>query len=182
MVKANLALAYEQHGERHRARLAALQAGAVAGAALPVRHQAQAILSRLPGHPAEDLFALLDEDDRSQWQVILREEVIRVADLGPSERSRFVADFLAALVPRSDTAHALAEALLAVVLELPPKTYTLLVEAFVAACAGCSAEERDRAQATVGSAMARFAMPQWQRLAASLNAASEAAGQPATWR
>ena len=67
-------------------------------------------------------------------------------------------------------------------LELPPRSYDLLVAAIVHASAGRPEQDSARLQSVVGSALARFAMPQWQRLAASLNAAASAAGLPATWR
>jgi tetratricopeptide (TPR) repeat protein len=182
MVKANLALAHEQVGHRSRARLAALQAAATPSAAAPVRAQAQQVLSRLPGNASSDLLSVLDAEVREQWVLTLREEVMRAADLPEVERRDVVRGFLDCLLARPETAYALAETLLSVVLELPPRTYTLLVESVVAACAGRPADEDERLHAVLGSAMARFAVPQWQRLAASLNAAAEASGQPATWR
>lgn len=182
MVKANLALAHERAGERARARLAALQAGAVPSAAAPVRRQAQEVLERLPGRASEDLFTVLDDDAREQWVAAVRDEVLRAAALASEGRAALISGFLDGVLARPGASHALAETLLAVVLELPPRTYGLLVEAVVDACAGRPDEEADRLQAVLGSAMARFAMPQWQRLAASLNTAAEACGQPATWR
>jgi tetratricopeptide (TPR) repeat protein len=182
MVKANLALAHEKVGESARARLAALQVSAVPSAAAPVRRQAEEVLSRLPGDASEDLMAVLDRTVREEWVPVLREEVMRAAELPPGERRALVSGFLDGVLARPESAYALAESLLAVVLELPPRLYTLLVEALVAACAGRPEDEVERLQAVIGSAMARFAMPQWQRLAASLNTAAAAAGQPATWR
>jgi hypothetical protein len=52
----------------------------------------------------------------------------------------------------------------------------------VEASAGRPQPDADRLRSVVGSAMARFAIPQWQRLAASLNAVAESTDQPATWR
>lgn len=182
MVKANLALAHEQAGDRARARLAALQAVAVAGAAAPVRAQALDVLSRLPGRSSEDLLAVLDDEDREQWVPVLREEVLRAAELSATDRCAIVSGFLDGVLLRPDSSYALAESLLAVVLELPPRTYALLVDSVVAACSDRPDDETARLQAVLGSAMARFALPQWQRLVAGLNAAAQAAGQPATWR
>lgn len=87
MIKANLALAYEQAGDSRRARLAALQAGAVVEAAAPVRAQAEEMLMRLPGQPSEDLMAVLDEEDRDEWVAAVREEVLRATELPTSERN-----------------------------------------------------------------------------------------------
>lgn len=182
MVKANLALAHEQAGDRARARLAALQAAAVPSAAPPVRAQAQEVLSRLPGAASADLLAVLDSEVREQWVLTLREEVMRAVELPPRERCHVLRGFLDGVLARPESSYALAESLLSVVLELPPRPYALVVESLVAAGVGRPAEEDERLHAVLGSAMARFAMPQWQRLAASLNAAAEAAGQPATWR
>ena len=182
MVKANLALAYEQAGDRPRARLAALQAAAAPSAAAPVRAQAQQVLARLPGDPSGDLLAVLDDEPREQWPGTLREELLRAAELAPADRAAVVGGFLDGVLARPEASYALAEALLSVVLELPPRTYGLLVEAVVSASGGRPEDDAERLRAVLGSAMARFAMPQWQRLAASLNAAAEACGQPATWR
>ena len=182
MVKANLALAHEQAGDRSRARLAALQAAATPAAAAPVRAQAQEVLARLPGDASQDLLSVLDREAREQWVLTVREEVMRAVELPAADRCALVRGFLDGVLARPEAAHALVETLFSVVLELPPRPYTLLVESVVAACAGPPAEEVERLHAVLGSAMARFAMPQWQRLVASLNAAAESAGQPATWR
>lgn len=182
MVKANLALAHEQAGEYARARLAARQALAVQGAAAPVRAQAQQLLRRIPGREHEDLLSVLDEVDLEQRVAVLREEVLRAAELTARQRCALVSGFLDGLLARPAASHDLAQSLLHVVLELPPRTYGLLVEAVVDACAGRPGEDSERLRAVIGSALARFALPQWQRLAASLNAAAELAGEPATWR
>jgi len=86
------------------------------------------------------------------------------------------------LLTRSGASYNVAEALLQVVLELPPRPYALMVAALVAAGAGRSEQDNDRLRTVLSSAMARFAMPQWQRLAASLNAAAAEAGLPGQWR
>ena len=182
MVKANLALAHEQAGDRARARLAALQAAAVPSAAAPVRAQAQELLTRLPGDPAEDLMTVLDGALREQWVPVLREELMRAVELPAAQRCAVVRGFLDGVLVRPEASYALAEAFFSVVLEVPPRPYELLVDCVVAACADRDAEDADGLRAVLGSALARFALPQWQRLAASLNAAAEAAGQPATWR
>jgi tetratricopeptide (TPR) repeat protein len=182
MVKANLALAHEQAGDGARARLAALQAAAVPGVAGPVRAQALRLLERRPGGNAADLLAVLEEGERGEWVPVLREEVLRAVELTPADRRVLVSGFLDGVLARPEASYALAEALLTVVLELPPRPYSLLVEAVVLATAGRPDQEAERLQAVLGSALARFPVPQWQRLAASLNAAAEAAGRPAAWR
>jgi tetratricopeptide (TPR) repeat protein len=182
MVKANLALAQEQAGDAARARLAARQALAVSSAAAPVRAQAQQVLSRLPGDAADDLLAVLDSEPPDEWIGVLREELLRAAELPGDERCVLVRGFLDGVLARPERAHPLAQSLLSVVLELPSRPYDVLVTAIVEASRQRAQEDVDRLQAVVGSAMARFAIPQWQRLAASLNAAATAAGRPATWR
>jgi tetratricopeptide (TPR) repeat protein len=182
MVKANLALAHEQAGDLARARLAARQALALRGAAAPVRAQAQQVLHRSAGQPHEDLLAALDSEDRAQWVAVLREEVLRVAGRSGQEQVDLVRGFLDGVLVRPDAAYALAESLLHVVLELPPPTYDALVAAIVRAVAGRSQDDGERLHGVFASAMARFPIPQWQRLAAGLNAAAQAVGEPATWR
>ena len=181
MVKANLALAYEQAGSAPRARLAARQALGVPAAAAPVRAQAHALLARLPGVAEDDLLAVLDAEDREQWAPLVREEAVRTAEV-PAARTTFVRALLDGVLTRSGTAYDRAQVLLEVSLELPPRTYDGLVAAVVTGCAGRPAEDEQRLRAVLGSALARFAIPQWQRLAASLNAAAEDAGLPAGWR
>jgi len=182
MVKANLALAYERAGDVARARLAAGQSVAVANAAPLVRTQAQQVLARLPGPTDGDLLSVLDAEDQEQWAAVIREEVLRVADLPDQTRQTLLRAVFDGLLTRSGASYDVAEALLQVVLELPPRPYDLMVAAIVAAGAGRSEQDSDRLSAVLSSAMARFAMPQWQRLAASLNAAAVEAGLPAQWR
>lgn len=182
MVKANLALAYERAGDVARARLAAGQSLAMTNAAPLVRAQAQQVLARLPGPADGDLLSVLDTQDQEQWAAVIREEVLRVADLPDQARQTLLRAVLDGLLTRSGASYDLAEALLQVVLELPPRSYALMVAAIVAAGAGRSKQDSDRLSAVLSSAMARFAMPQWQRLAASLNAAATEAGLPAQWR
>ncbi|MDP9393647.1 MAG: hypothetical protein M3Q27_05005, partial [Actinomycetota bacterium] len=177
-----LALAQEQAGDAVRARLAARQALAVPGAATPVRAQAQQVLSRLPGDATDDLLRVLDSEPPDGWVVVLRDELLRATDLPAAERCVVVRGFLDGVLTRPDRAYELAQSLLSIVLELPPRPYEVLVTAVVEASSQRPPEDVDRLQAVIGSAMARFAIPQWQRLAASLNAAAKAAGQPATWR
>lgn len=182
MVKANLALAYEQDGSTARARLAAAQALAVPDAAAPVRAQAQDLLGRLPGRLEEDLLIVLDDEDAEGWVVLLREEVLRVADGAPAQRQALVRGLLDGVLTRPGRAYDLVEALLQVVLELPPRPYAACTQALVAACARRPPAESDRLRAVIGSALARFAIPQWQRLAGSLDEAAAAAGEPGGWR
>ncbi len=182
MVKANLALAYQEADNPARARLAARQALALPGAEPPVRAQAQQVLDRLCGVTQLDLLAVLDVEPLERWPAIVREEAVRWCDASSAERLDTVGGFLDGLLNRPATTYDLAESLLAVLLELPPGPYAELVAAIVHATDTRAPEESERIRAVMGSAMARFAIPQWQRLAASFNAAATAAGQPGGWR
>ncbi|MBA2738049.1 MAG: hypothetical protein H0U47_00060, partial [Nocardioidaceae bacterium] len=154
---------------------------AVSSAATPVRAQARALLARQPAGAADDLLTVLDAEDRDQWVPVIREEMVRAVELTSAQRCAVVSVVLDGALARPGVSSDLVESLLQVVIEAPPQTYEPLVSAVVAACAGRSEPETQRLRAVIGSAMARFALPQWQRLAASLNAAARAAGQPVTW-
>jgi hypothetical protein len=56
------------------------------------------------------------------------------------------------------------------------------VRAVVDGTAGWSGADGPRLHAVLSSALARFPLPQWQRLAASLNTAAQDVGLPAQWR
>lgn len=182
MAKANLALAYEQSGLLARARLAARQAGALGGADPRVRELARDVLDRIADGAQLDLLAVLETEPQEKWGAIVREEALRWVDAPPAERDRAVSGFVDGLLSRPEVCYDLAESFLGVLLELPPDPYHVLVTAVVEASAGRSDEDDDRIRAVTGSAMARFAIPQWQRLASSFNAAATAHGQPASWR
>ncbi len=182
MAKANLALAYAGADLPARARLAALQALAVPQADAPVRAQASALLGRLPGDPTQDLQTVLSDTPPEQWAAVLREEVLRAVELRGGQRQALLRGMLDGLLTRPGQAHDLAESLLQVVVELPPRPYAQVVAALVLGSSGRPKDQTTRLHAVIGSAMARFAIPQWQRLAAALNEAAAAAGQPQAWR
>lgn len=182
MVKANLALAHEQSGDAARARLAARQAVAVPSAAAPVRAQSQELLARLPGRASDDLLTVLDAEDQEQWVGVIRAEVFRLLEIPRADRVEVLRGFVDGVLARPGVSYSLAESLLHVLLELPPRTYEQMIVSFVEASVDYPEEQAARLRAVFGSAMARFAIPQWQRLAASLNAAAEAAGQEGNWR
>ncbi|MDP9397431.1 MAG: hypothetical protein M3P96_06210, partial [Actinomycetota bacterium] len=154
---------------------------AVPGAAAPVRAQAQQLLGRLPGPAHEDLLVVLDEEPRQHWPGVVREEVLRLGDVPARERLAGMTGFVDGLLRRPDSAYELAQSLLHVLLELPPAPYEDMVTAVVLATAGRPGPETGRVQAVVRSAMARFPVPQWQRLAATFDAAATRAGSPAGW-
>ncbi len=182
MTKANLALAHEQSGNPARARLAARQAQALPSADPQVRAQAGQVLDRLRSTTQQDLLTVLETEPLERWPAIVREEALRWCDATSPQRAAAVGGFVDGLLSRPDLSYDLAESLFAVLLELPPDPYGELVTALVQVTGGRTEDERGRIHAVAGSAMARFAIPQWQRLAASLNAAATASGQPAGWR
>lgn len=182
MVKANLALAYEQSGDHPRARLAARQVLAIPAAHPPVRRQAEEVLGRLTAAPRADLVTVWLGEPAGPARAVIGEEVARWLAVTGAERQRGVRDFAEGLLSVQERAYDLAEDLLAVWLELPPTPYRDLAAALVAATAARPAAEAERLQAVFASALARFALPQWQRLVAQLNATAAAAGEPATWR
>jgi len=182
MAKANLATAYEQGGNAARARLAARQARAIPDADPQVLAQAQQVLDRLNGDAGPDLLAVLDAEPADRWTAIVREEAVRWCGAEPAERLAAVGGFLDGLLARPGAAYDVAESLLAVVLELSPEPYERLVRTLVQATGSRDEDDRERLQALLGSAMARFAIPQWQRLAGSLNAAAVDLGHDASWR
>lgn len=182
MVKANLAVAHERVGNQARARLAARQALAIASADPPVREQAQLLLGRLSGDHEVDLLAVLAEEPSQRWAPIVREEVLRWCDAPRPERLRLVRGFLDGLLARPGETYDLAESLIAVIVELPPPPYAEMVASIVAVSCELEPEDEEQVRSIIGSSMARFAIPQWQRLAGSLNAAESAAGRPGGWR
>ena len=182
MAKANLATAYERAGNPARARLAAGQALVLTTADPQVLAQARQVLDHLRGAAQGDLVTVLDAEPLERWPAIVREEALRWCDAPVGERLRAVHSFVAGLLSRPGASYDLAESLLSVLLELPPAQYAELVTAIVQDTGRRDDNESERLRAVVGSAMARFPIPQWQRLAGSLNETASAVGQPASWR
>lgn len=180
MAKANLALAYEQH-DPARARLAAGQALAVRATPAPVRQLAQEVLGRLPALCGSELFDVLDDEPADDWPVVLRDEVTRWADCPPAERAEAAGHWVEGVLQRSGRGPEFVEAFLNALLELPPAAYERIVETVVRASGSQSESAADRFRAITRSGMARFPIPQWQRLAATFDQAAERAGTPAAW-
>lgn len=181
MVKANLALGYEAAGEPARARLAAAQATGTRGAPAPVVAQARELLDRLPPETGAELLAVLDDEPVERWSAWIRDEVLRWVDATPVDRNRAAAAWVAGLGAHGGDRTALAEAMLDVLLELPPSGFEPIVSALVQAAGRCSDDDAARFRAPTRSAMARFPVPQWQRLTASFSAAATRLGQRQDW-
>jgi tetratricopeptide (TPR) repeat protein len=185
MVKANLALAAARAGQDSRARLAARQALAVAAAAGPVRDQARQVLDVLPPSPGDDLLAVLDSEPADRWTATIREEVLRLVEAGASDREAAVTGLLDGALARPGVGVVLAQSLLHVLLELPPAAYDAMVRATVAAGLGTTGRATGTGEAVervMRAAMARFPVPQWQRLATSFDEAAAERGARLGWR
>jgi tetratricopeptide (TPR) repeat protein len=164
MVKANLALAYDQAGDARRARVAARQALGVPAAAGPVREQAAALLERLGDSPG-DLVAILDAEPPERWPALLREEAARLADADDDSREGEARAWLNARLDREDDrADELCEHWLGALLELPPTAMEALIRAELDARAGLDPAARARLEAQTERASARFPPPQLVRL------------------
>lgn len=181
MAKANLALAYERGGDPGRARLAAGQALGVRAIPGPVRRQAAAVLERLPPVTGSELFDVLEADPTQEWPGVLRDEITRWADASPSERATAASEWVEGVLRRSGRGPELTEALFNALLELPPAAYERIVEALVRASGPLTDAAAQRFQAITRSGMARFPVPQWQRLAATFERAAERGGVRAGW-
>jgi tetratricopeptide (TPR) repeat protein len=186
MAKANLALAAARAGQQARARLAARQSLAVPAAAGPVRSQARQVLTGLPPPPGDDLLDVLDDEPPDRWAATVREEVLRLVEAPALERQSAVAGFLQGALARPDTSFSLAQSLLHVLLELPPAAYHPMVAAVGGAAPtgdpGLSAENHELLARTMQSAMARFPVPQWDRLAADFERVAAESGATLGWR
>lgn len=181
MAKANLALALEQGGDSARSRLAADQALGIRTAAEPVRAQAEEILKRLPPATGAELFDVLDDTPVDRWVSVVREELLRWADAVSRVRADAAAAWVDGHLRQPGRGAEFAQGLLGALLELPPASYEAVVRDIVMAVADRSTEDSERFRAAVRSGMARFALPQWQRVAATFNAASTELGEPAEW-
>jgi len=182
MVKANLALAYEADGDQARARLTARHALIVDRAPDEVRTVAEGVLRRLPPEDDSDLFRVLDEEPVERWEIWVRDEVLRWSESGPVARNKEARRWRDQQVRRGPTGVEHATVLLSVLLEMPPPAYEAIIAALVEAAAAADPTESERFQSVMRSAMARYPLPQWQRLAASFTAAAELVGHDQQWR
>lgn len=183
MAKANLALAYHHDADPARARLVARQVSNLPDLDPQVAAQVREVLVGSPDADGPDLFSVLDREDPDRWPAIIREETARWSLGGPSERARGVSEFIGGLLERPAESHAWAASLLSVILELPPEDFNEMVHEVAHATSRLADEEsRARVRTVFASALVRFAMPQWQRTVAALNAASADLGEKAQWR
>jgi len=181
MAKANLALAQERAGEPARARLAATQALGVSGVSGPVRELALTVLDRLLAPTGNVLLDVVEDEPDEGWAVLFRDEVTRWGDCSSAQRATAAGEWVDGVLQRSGRGPELTEAFLNALLELPPAAYGRIVEAIVRATGQRSQTDADRFRSITRSGMARFPIPQWQRMAATFNRAAQTHGQPADW-
>lgn len=162
MAKANLALAYEHTGDTPRARLAAGQALAVTAAPVPVHDQATAVLDRI-GRPLGALLDVLDVEPAERWPVVLREELLVWAEAPEGGSASAARAWVAGVLARPRAGPELVAAWLGAVLELPPEAMATAVDVLL------GSEDVELLRPLVSRAMARFPIPQWQRLAATFD-------------
>ena len=181
MAQANLALALEQAGEPVRARFAARQAVAMPTAAEPVRAQATAVLERLGGGPG-DVLTLLDGEPSGRRPAIVREELARWVELPDGERRAEAGAWIDGQLARDDTGSELAAVWVGALLELPPAALREVIAATVDALGERDRPARELFRSEVGSAAARFHVPQLMRLRDAFNQIAAERGQEAEWR
>ncbi len=180
MAKANLALAFEQGADEARARLAARQALGIAEPPGPVAAQAEAALARL-GSGGGDLGVVLDREPSERWPALVREEVVRWADAAPDVRRAESASWIDVQLTRPDEAPELAEAWLGALLELPPRLMELVIRSTLEALGEREAGVRDRFGSDVSAGMARFYVPQLERLRSIFERLAAELGQEPLW-
>lgn len=180
MVTANLALAHEQLGDTSRARLAAWRATAVSDAAPAVVEQANTVLQRL-GRPEDDLVTVLDHEPTERWTSELAPNLTAMLDVDGAERERLLGAWIDGQVTEGRDGTALAAALLDVLLELPPDQLEVLVRGLLLALQHRVHEEATRFRSQSRRAMARFHVPQWQRLEAIFQQVATDVGDAEGW-
>jgi len=172
MAKANLALAYEQHGEAPKARLAARQALGVAEPPVPVAAQAAAVLERIGDATANDLLLVLEQEPRASWEGIVREELARSGEASADVRRADAATWIdGSSVER-------AEAWLGGLLELPPERMETLARSALEALGSRDAAVKERFRADVSRAASRFHVPQLLRLEEMFRRIAAELGEP----
>ncbi len=180
MAKANLALAYEQANHAPRARLAARQALATPAAPAPVREQAGGVISRL-GKGSGDLLAVLNEEPQDRWPVLIREELLRWVEVDADERRAESGAWVEGVLARPEVGVELAQAWLEVLLEMPPGAMEALICSTIETLRGRDPEQARRFRDHVSRAMARFHIPQWDRLRETFNRLSRELGEEPAW-
>jgi tetratricopeptide (TPR) repeat protein len=175
VAKANLALAYERAGEVTRARLVANQT--LAGTDVPA-HAAEVAAGVLARHPSEagDLARVLDEEPPETWAGTVRAEVTRWAATEPAAMDAEVEAWIGAVLERPLVQQELLAAWLGALLELPPEVIERVAASTVRALASLPAGAEDAFRRSASRAMARFHVPQLERLRDTFDRAAVGTG------
>lgn len=180
MAKANLALAYATAGNEARARLSARQALGAPEVPEVVASQAHELLERL-GPAGDDLFTVLEVEPVERWSAVVREEVVWWAEAADEARDTAVRHWVRGQLARPRLGPDLAEAWLAVLLELPPAALETMTRSTVGAVARIEPGLADRFRTDVARALVRFHAPQWLRLKDTFNRVAAELGEDGSW-
>lgn len=181
MAKANLALAHEAAGAPAKARLCARHAAGVREAPEQVRAVAAQVLARQGRSSVGDLFAVLDSEPVAHRGTWLRDELLLWTASDGTTRAAAAEGWVQEQVARGAEGIEHAEMLLGVLLELPPPEYEVVVGALVGAVHRSEEAVAERFRSVTRSAMARYPLPQWQRMAATFEAAARRHGGEDPW-
>lgn len=163
MARANLALAYQLAGDRHRARLLARQVLTMPAAVAAVVDQAHEIIARVGDRPGGFVRLLLETPDEERIP-LTRAEMARWLRLDDRRRTREVGAWIDEQPSDRTSRASIAEPWLATLLELPPSDLTALADAVDTALRDRPAEDAEAFRTGVSAAMIRFHEPQWRRL------------------
>ncbi len=181
MVTANLALAHERLGAVSRARLAAWRALQIPNAAPAVCAQARAVLDRL-GPPTRDLIEVLDQHGSSEdWTEEVGPSLTALLDADEHERQRLLGHWIDGQLASPLDGTEVGATLCAVLLELPGEQMTVLVRSLLTALQDREPEVADGFRRQMQRAMARFHLPQWQRLQTIFERLAREVGDPGGW-
>lgn len=162
MATANLALAHERLGDPARGRLAAWRAVHVPDADAPVVAQASAVLERL-GQPTDDVLTVLEQTPSERWPSELLPYLTALLDVDAAERQRMLGHWIDGQLGGRLDGTQIGAGLLEALLELPPAQMETLVTSLLSALGSRDADAA-RFRTQLSRAMARFPLPQWQRL------------------
>lgn len=178
MAKANMALAYERDERLAHARLAAHQALGIATAE-PVRQQAEAVLARV-GREVGQLLLVLDEEPDKRWPNLVRDELLLWVVTDPTDRRAEAGAWVDGILTRMN-APDLAEAWLGALLEMPPEEATVVISGVMDALTERDSEVEQKFRSLNCRSLARFHVPQMERLAGLFNKQAATRGLPTDW-
>jgi hypothetical protein len=124
---------------------------------------------------------VLDLEPSDGWAVATREELARWLDADPEELKAEAGAWVDGQLDRPAAGADLAHTWLAALLELPGEAVDRLILATLQALALRDEAAIARFRSEVSRAMARFHVPQWQRLVDRFNRAAALIGQEPSW-